>query len=547
MNHKLSAVIVAATTLGAAIPATAAPTLYPRAGNRLSEVVNNTPTVVISDTQNNKKFWVLPAKTGSMELTNLFYGANTGFCSEMSLLQSTSFELAQEISIQSTRILQYQGQIDQKTEELAVLRQAEADLLVPELRTIQDLRRDIEDIEDRIDDLRDLLLDCETDSCEEDIEDEIETLKDEKARLKDELRVLERQHRDAVREWERAKARVEAKDEEIQDIKRAIRGVTAELIESKNQIFSMYRHYGTLEGGFGGVNFSTNWTSSVETLRNAHRAKGFVFDPIDTSDVRVFPQLVPGIGTDDYLAGLPSVMSYTLNGRQISPTDSTQHLASFPDTMVANMRLSLVGACPYKFPAQWDLAEGQNGLPLYGLTSEYAYPSAFRTHVRASYNLWSVYEHMKRVSVDGGFFSTSTSVEETVDTDGDSTWTFHFYDESGMTDAEKTAVERQIKLELMADVLRLMGVPSQATVADNLNPMAPPPSGAAVLGQGIDSVCGWYNPYCSGASWILRGLQAIFGGSETETRFRETHNYTATREYSADFVQPRTGIVTFTR
>lgn len=152
---------------------------------------------------------------------------------------------------------------------------------------------------------------------------------------------------------------------------------------------------------------------------------------------------------------------------------------------------------------------------------------------------------MKRVTEDGGFFSSSTSVEETETSDGDSGMTFEFFDESGLSSWEQDAIKAQIKLELMQDVLRLMGVPVPSQ-GPGLDPMTPPPNGAIVLANGIQSTCGWFSYFCGGASWILRGLSAIFGSSESEASFRTSYNYTATREYNTDATYDRSAMLTFT-
>jgi len=542
---KLSGVIATAAILGTAMPAMAVPTLYPRAGNRLGQVRNTTKSVVIGDTTSANQLYVLPPQTGGVELANLFYSGNTGFCQEMHLLQGASFNLAQKIKEKSTEILSHEAELDGLRRQKGVLMQEAAALFADErVKAVEKLADRIEEIEDRIDQLRDDAEDCTTDACEDDIADEIDQLKAEKTQLKRDLRDAERAAGDAWRAYERAKKKVEAKQSEIDDVFAQVQAIVAELVRAKNQIFELYKQYGVLEGGLAGIDFNTGWSANLSTLRTANPS--FTVNTIETSDVRVYPAMIPGLGTDSYLASLPSVLGYTINGLEFDPKNITTSLPAFPDRMSGNVRLSLIGACPYKYPADWDLADGQNGLPLYGLTATYQYPSAFRTHVEAFINLWTVYEHMKKMTTEGGFFNTSTHVDEREDTDGAFGAHFVIRDEGNMNSDEIRALRDQLRWETMADVIRLMAVPASSGSNGDVNPLAPGDSGATVVANGIDQTCGWYSPWCTGASWILRGLQAIFGSSEAEAKFKQTHNFTVQRTYDTEQTQKRAGVVTFT-
>jgi hypothetical protein len=544
---KLSSVFVAAATLGAALPATAAPTLYPRSGNRLSEVTNPSKAVVISDTADRNVQWVLPPATGGTELTGVSLTANVGFCEEMAFLQGTSRQLAERIAARSLEIDEKQPEIEALYGQLADLREDAARANTPEIQLINAARDRIEDIEYEIDDLRDALRDCDTDQCEDDIEEDIQALRAERTELRAEVRDLERLHRTQLRAYETANNLVDAKQDEIDDVERRLDNARESLLRARSQIFEMYRQYGTLEGGFGNVDFDTGWDTAIQQLRDANSGRGFVFTPIPTREVRIFPQILPGFHSDNYLAGLPAVLAYTVAGRTVRMEDNEHTFAALPPHIPANMRLSLIGACPIARPESWDLPENQSGSPLFGLRAEYQYPSAFRTNVTVTYNLWKVYEYMKSVSVDGGLFSTSTEVNESESTDEGTRWTFNFFDESGLTPDQIKEIKATIKAELMADVLRVMAVPSASAQSGTRDLMPAPQSGAVVLANGISDTCGWWSPYCVGASWALRGLQAIFGGSETETRYQSQHNTSVSRSYADDAIQYRPATTAFVR
>jgi hypothetical protein len=528
VNATFAASLVAAA---AAAPAMAAPTLYPRPGNRLSEVHNNTTSTVVSDTGASDQLWVLPPKTGTVGVTGLSLNANAGFCAEMSDLQFASRTLAKKISEVFIDLEQFDAELqDLRQQKAALDLQAEGLFEDHFVQEIDDVSDEIFETEGRIDDLRITIEDCTTNECEDDIREELDTLKTRKRELQDELSTLRRDHRDEYRDYTRLKNQVDAIDRAIDAVFELAAKKSGFLIEGKTQIFNMYKQYAQLEGGFSNIAFDSHWQNNTIRVRNDN--PGFTVSEIETHDVRMNVALIAGLGEDGYLDQLPAVLGYSVNGAVFTPSDPQQFLPALPDQVQGNARLSLIGACPAAHPDLFDLPKDAAGVPLFGLSATYTYPTAFRTHVKATYNLWKIYEHMKKVTEDGGLFSSSTKVEENTNTAGDSSMTFEFFDESGMPQWQQDEIKRQITMELMQDVLRLMGVP-------------PPPTGAVVLANGIEDTCGWYSFYCGGASWILRGLNAIFGDSTSESTFRTSSDFTATREYNTDAVYQRPGMVSY--
>jgi hypothetical protein len=538
-----SALVTLAATLGLAAPASAAPILYPRPGNRLAEVVNSTRAAVLGDSTDPNLLYVQPPAVGGTELTNVFFNANTGFCSELVYLQQASFDLVRLNTERTAELRRSDPEREALVAELRVLRADAASKLVKEVKDIRQMRFDIDDLSDLIDDLRERLLDCETDACEEDLQADIDEAKALRTQLRADLRALERANRVAMAAFEQAEALVAAKQTDIRELDARREELAEAVAAAETQLKLMYFSYAQIEGGFGGIEFDTGWDAAIATLRAENAGKGFTFQPLDTREVRVFPQLLPG-GTDGHMADKSGVLAYTLNGRQISLADTEHHLASFPSAMSSSVRLSLNGACPVKYPEQWDLEKGQNGTPLFGLHAEYSYPVAFRTNLSASYNRWRIYELIKRQSTRGGFFRSKTSISVEENIDESTVWSFDFFDESGIPTAEKQMIESQLKAELMASVLQEMGVPSMGQSSGSLDPMPAPEVGALVFARGLDA-CGSWSSYCTVGAWALRGLNAVFGGAAVETRFQQNNDRTITREYRTDAIQYRTGKTNF--
>jgi hypothetical protein len=540
-----SALVTLAATLGLAVPASAAPILFARPGNRLAEVVNpdGLGAAVLGDSTDPNMLYVKPPAQGGTELTNVFFNANVGFCQELAYLQQTSFELVRLNTERMAELRRSDPEREALVAELRVLRADAAAKLVREVKDIRQLRFDVEDLTDLIDDLRERLLDCETDACEEDLQADIEEAKALRTELRADLRALERAHRVAVAAFEQAEALVAAKQTDIRELDAHRDDLAEAIAATAMQLKTMYFQYGQIEGGFGGIEFNSGWDAAIDVLRAANAGKGFSFQPLPTSDVRIFPQLIPG-GADGYLAGQSGVMAYTLNGRQISLADTEQHLASFPSTMSSSVRLSLIGACPVMDPDRWRLVPGAGGTPLFGLHAGYSYPVAFRTRVTASFNRWRIYELIKRQTSRNGFFRSKTSISVEENIDEGTVWSFDFFNESEITSEEKKTIEDQLKAELMASVLQEMAVPSVGQAAGSLDPMPAPEYGALVFARGLDA-CGAWSPYCTVGAWALRGLHAVFGGASAETRFQQSNDRTITREYRSDAVQNTTGTTSF--
>jgi predicted nucleic acid-binding Zn-ribbon protein len=548
----MRAVITTTTLIGAlltiASAASAAPTIFPRPGNRLAQVNNPTASTILADSQDPSTLYVMPPSAGKASLANTTYSANVGFCAEMRDLQQYSRNLTKRIDQTISEVETYKAELDalrRKKGEYA--EQAEAvkrsSKAVSEADTLSDR---IDDIAARIDELRDRRDQCGEDdaTCRDEIGEELDSLRDEKRELSAELREKRREAGQSLRDYERLEGKARAVQTQIEDVFGLVDEKIKFIAKGRNQIWEMYRNFAKIEGGTASVDFDSGWNASVLAVRSANA--GFHVVPIQTQDVRVAVSLVPGLGTDGYLDSLPAVLNMTINGQPLDPNNPFQTMPSVPETVTASVRLSLIGACAQRAPEAFDIEKDAQGLPVYGLAETYQYPSTFRTKVTAKVNIWNAYTYMKKVTTDGGFFSSSTRTEENESTNGDSFVKIESFDESGLSKEEVQALEDMIKLEVVQDVLRIMGVP-QAARGGHLDAVAPPASGIVVLAEGVDRTCGWFSFACTGVSWVLRGLGAIFGSSTVEAEFQKNNNYWARRSYDRDAVSMRPGMVTFKR
>jgi hypothetical protein len=541
MKRTIRTLIASSLLVSLSTPAFAVPTLYPRAGNRLPEVQNRTNAVVIADSADRNQLWVLPPLKGQTQLSGVFAGANVGFCREMTFLQSAGVRLAQRVEANSLELETTYAP------ELESLRQQKRDLLVesetfyanPIADAIRDLSDAIEDADMRTEDLRAQRDACGSSQCEDEITDEIDAINEQRKADRAELADLRRQHREEYTQHTRLKRQADAVELALDDIEALVGRKLAAILKTKNMLNDMFAQYAKLEGGFGNFSFQSGWQDAVATIRDANPS--FHVQPVATHDARLYTTLVPGTDSPNYLESLPIVLNYSVAGRDYNPNNPVQSLASFPESIGSNARLSLVGMCPIQFPEDWPMKR-QDGVPLFGLTATYSYDSAFKTTAVATYNLHKIYEYYKKVETRGGFFSSSTKVTEWKNESGSPVIEVTVTDESGLSNDEINAIKEEVATLLLQDVLMAMGVPAPG--GDGLNPITPPPTGATVLANGLNATCGW-SIWCVGGGWILRGLQAIFGGSSAEASYKSTFDVEASRTYSLDRTQPRGAMVTY--
>ena len=541
MQRPLRSLVASTVLMTLATPAFAVPTLYPRPGNRLSEVAKSTQALILTDTNEPNQLWVLPPLSGKVSFSGVFAGANIGFCHEMKFLQSAGERLAQRIEANSKELeTTYAPELEALRQQKSDLQiQAEAFYANPIADSIRDLAEAIEDADIRTDDLREQRDACNSSGCEELINEEIAEIAEQRRADRAALAELRTQHREEYTQHTRLKRQAEAVTVSLNDIEDIMGRKLNEILKTKGMLNDLYAQYAKLEGGFGNFAFQSGWRTAIEDVRANNPT--FNVLPIPTHDARLHTTLVPGIGSSSYLESLPVVLNYSIDGREYDPNSPVQSLPAFPESVAAQARLSLVGMCPIQFPGDWPL-ERQDGMPLFGLTATYSYDSAFKTKAVATYNLYKIYEYYKKVETKGGFFRSSTKVTEWKTESGEPVINVSVEDEGLLSKEEVTALREEISLLLLQDVLLAMGVPAPS--GDRLNPLTPPPSGATTLANGLNATCGW-SIWCLGGSWVLRGLQSIFGGSSAEASFKSTYNVNASRTYDVSQVAPRPAVVTY--
>jgi hypothetical protein len=539
MNRPFSIIAALAVGVGIAAPAAAVPTIYPREGNQLRSLnLSGTTSPVLGDTEDNNHFYVLPPLSGNVALSGIFASTNTGFCPTMAAIQRGTTALENALGGAEARWAQYDAQVKSIELQLSAKERERALLLEsPPLAQMLSLEADIADVEDQIANLRIERLDPTTDPDRlDEISAELAQLTIDRRDLKAELAALKRTYRTESLQRARLDAEVAALEAQRGRALTSVLAADREIQSIQDAMVARYRVYSQLEGGLANVNFSSGWQADIVRLRQQN--PGLFFNPIETESARFHTTFLP----TGAVSPLGMVLGYTVAGRNYDPANPEHAMPSFPDSVGANAQLALAGACPLMFPADWP---GSNGVPLFGLSVSYEYPSAFRTTVEATYNLYRVYEYMKQVQSRGGFFRTRTKVSEWETITGDPVMDVKVIDERGtLTTAEIAELEEAAYQRLLDQVLSVMGVPSApAQPAPNLIPA--PEGGAAVIAGGLNTVCG-ISLWCRGGALVLRGLSAIFGGSTAEQYYKRTYDINVKQTFTRQSRWNRQGLTTYT-
>lgn len=541
--------IAIVSILASSVGALGAPTYYPNSDNRLSEIKNSTNSTVLGDTNDPNTLYVMPPISGKATPSKFeAASANMGYCQEMSDLQSYSRQLAKQSTEAALKSAQVEVKASKAAEdwaeaesEVAILAQGEI------IRQLRDNDTRIEAIELRLDGLYEMLNTCQNEACDQ-INDEIVQLLDEKKLIVKSSNAIKQSHKEEAKKYAKAKGKADGAKKKYELLSQEVTAAVTRLLTIKQQFNSAYANLAKLEGGFVNVNYDTGWEANVLALRSEN--PGFNINMIPTEKAVMNANFVGASSDDAYLASLPILLDYTVNGDKYLPwaTNAEKTLSSFPGKIVANMRLSLTGACVLAHPSKYDLEKGSTGFPVFGLAVNYEYPANFRMKVRFSYNLYKFYEIMQSSGSSGGLFTSRswTNVSETnISHDAFKVAWEEEDPTNGIPEVEKRKIEAEVKVELIQRVLKQMARPDASSQVQMASAPAVPQHGALVIASGLQSTCGFTSYYCAAGVWILRGLDSIFGSSSSSSNFKSVNDHTAVEEWSRAMVRMKPATTVF--
>lgn len=487
----------------------ALPTIYPTSISLLSSINNKTNSNIVADNVDPRVFYVMPPNSAQSTVSGLHtVNANVGFCKEIADQQRYSRTLAEKLMIIEAEQAERKDFIEDLNTKLS---NANAEMarkaVVLKVEEIIALDARIESIEARISELNDKLLSC-TENCQH-LSGEIKELRNEKMETSRRRRELAAARTKEVREYEKSKALVEAIKSDIATEDDTWTKINSRVLTLRNSYLNMYSAFASMEGGRANIQFKSNWDDNIDSLRAENPS--FTFHKMETRNAVISTNI------SDLKDAPPggAILGYSIGGLY-SEGKFTQ--TAYPQDLSANVRLSLLGACPMLHPEYYDIPNSSE--MKYGMSITYEYPSAFTVDVEANYNMYKMYQKIVKSGSKGGFFRSKSwsSVEERTFFRDEFKVKWNEQDESvALTDVQKADMEREMRNNILGR-LAAIGLPAMTNAAALLPTPAIPTTGAVVLSGSLMKTCPT-NIYCVGASIGLNVLQAIFGSSSTSSSY----------------------------
>ncbi|MEZ4742132.1 MAG: hypothetical protein R3B45_06775 [Bdellovibrionota bacterium] len=515
---------------------------------------NSTNSTLLRDTDKSQTVWVLPPTSGKTEFRGLVPSSNLGFCSGISALIKASNSIDARI-----------GKLaDKQTELLPDLIDAEKDLKTaleekgevandPIIKEMVMLQNEIILLEGQEQDYIDQLENCNSscDAITSSLNEVSMHLHEQRIYLRD----LQKEQRDATRQLQRVEAKVEAAEQVYQLIQQRYDFLTLKLAGLSNQLLDLYAQKGKLEGGTALIDYNTGWDDNIISLEKNYPQ--YDFKAIPTNNARIHANIVGAADKESYYESLPAILDYSIEGIAYIPWGTNQHeQTSLPSTLSGNVRLTTLGACPIAFknffqdtgfePERDNLTN-----PKFSISVTYKYPVSYNFNVKASYNLYKVYEEIKKGGGKSGFFSTKSYSEVLQNEPAKDTFSIEWSvedPESNLSEEKKRKITAEIKKDLINRVLTSVSqpIPNTQGVQNFSDPGMNIEPGSIVAARTLSNTCG-FNLYCQASAWILKGAQASFGSKQTEKRYKKEWNKTATESWSENIIKYRDGSTSFKR
>jgi hypothetical protein len=509
----------------------ALPTIYPTDLTNLKNVLNTTNSNIVADTVDKNVFYVLPPNTGTSEVTGLHtITANVGFCKEMSQLQGYSRSSSERISRLEEQEFQAMTELNAIQKRLVAAREDAAEYVTQNNLTELDyLDNRITQLEGNIAELNDKLYSCEDIRCQEFL-DQLSRDKDEKYKLTTRRQILARQHTRAMGLYVRKQQAVKNIQLEYQEASEAWTNLANKIRSIQDEYIKLYTKFSSMEGAQASIAFDSIWDDNVKTL--ADKNKGIAFKKIETRD----SVIMTSVADIKDLPSTGSIMGFNMGGKF---SEGALRLPAYPQDMVGNIRLSLLGVCPMLHPQDYNIPVENGATKMkFGLTASYEYPSAFVAKAKATYNMHKLYQKIVKTGKKGGFFSSKsfTSVTERTFFKDEFKVDWSEQDASvAFSEEEKAELEQGWRHQIFTRMAAI-GLPAQSNPGAMVSAEVPK-TGAAVLGQSLanNKACR-LNKYCAAATIGINVLDAIFGSSKSTASYTNIQDVDMTESMSRESV-----------
>jgi hypothetical protein len=544
MNSKhytnLSKLLVAGATSFYGATAFATPTLYPQDFNLLSNIQNPTNSNIIADDTDPHTLYVMPPNTGYGSSSGMnTLTANLNFCRNMQSLADQTLQIEQKES--DLRL--------QMGDQIAAIKKFESQITAAKLdlanyatgNHLSDLASMDGDIATATSNLQNdykSLNNC-TNTCD-DIQKDVAIQQSTINTLTNARNKFEAQNIAACRAYDEKKALVTSLTEQRDAVTGDYETLITALANADSQIMSLYSSYGTMEGARAAFTYDSGWDENTAALRIAN--PGYNIVKLDAESATIFPGILG-------VQGLPptgAIIGFETPGAA-TQKDGGIAMASFPSMITGNAVMSLIGACPAVYPNFFRFQPGvDSSTQKFGMLITYQYPSTMKLSMTATYNMYKMYQLIKDSGSSGGLFSShswSNTEERNYFRDAFHVdWTSQ--DPGNMlTDDQRMAQERAARDDIYSRLYAL-AIPTSPDKSLLLAAGAPPQHGAVVVADDLMKACPG-NVYCVAGSFILQGLDAIFGSSSTSSSYTQIQDIDLQETWSLNKVVMKPGITTF--
>jgi hypothetical protein len=491
----------------------ATPVTFPIYPDTLAKVLQVKDVRVVGDSKNANVFYVLPPSNAyAVASTPSLGNASLEFCKSVAELGVGAEKLSQQLIRVYGTYEQVQAQAEQLRDEHSRLKKIADSMKVSNaaLQQVADTDTLIETDQKRLDNLYKQKGEC-TDNCKQ-INYDISGTQNDLNNLRIIRQNLAQAHTMEVNRYEQALAIAETVNSELISKINEVNVQATQVKALINMNQSVFGDYGTMEGGYVHIEYDSHWGEKIKQLQDINRAANptFSFQAIDTHDSIMHARLLP-LDKNSYLKSAPAILSYTIGGQS---GDGEIKLASFPDRISADLRLSLVGACPLAFPEMFPAQVYDHGKVAFGMSADYQYYSSFHSNAHFFVDESEFYKKVMNAG-NSGFLWWKKSWETVDITQIDSNAYQFKWDLSDPTNQISSIERRKMEAQAVNFIIaRLVAKYSKVANPETSLPKIPT-SGLGDVGQGLWDLCGTSNEYCAAASWLMKGLDEIIGGGDS--------------------------------
>lgn len=551
MNRKHLVVFFAAAV---ASQAHSAPSVYTQ-NSELREISEpRASAMMIGDSAEPNKVWVLPPHTGMASVTDLTATGSMNRCIRTKTLlkyaqerEETRLGYAVDLRKYTREAKRLKVDVDQKMAAIDKL------LENPNLKKMVDIQSKIDRLEKELDKLYEDLNKAESEEEIKTLQAEIRAKTAERSRAQVELSELKAEHQQVWLKYQRAKQGYDSAKESYDEKIEQVEETKERLAKVENMIRGLFKHRAKIVGAMAHINFDRLWEREVERLNIKHSP--LTFEPLPTYNARLSLAMVPTNSKGKLYTDLPALIGYgtfgteLFYGERLGQNDPQRSATGVPDQVEPNLSINLLGACPlvddtFFEDYDFDVKRGVDGKPAYSLTVTFEYDAIAPFNVKVSYNLWQIYQMIAKQSPLYGSITPKT-IHELVK----KPWPKELVSIQGAESypaANRSQLEQEIKSELINRVLTTVAKPSPGDLSPVPALGLPPVEGAFALSYGQNASCGT-NIYCQTGRWIVRIGDAVFGekvgGKQARSKmFKKGWDKMVTETWDAANPVPRQGI-----